>query len=505
MNRLTREKVSRRSFNVLAIGAAITLSGCGGASPAPSPSPAPAPSPTPIPTPTPTPIPEPVGIRPAFVEQYISTFSGRGKLEGEQNNLLTEQAIVESAVSNSNTIRVEDSSKFVVGGKVTIAYPSGVFGTHEIIGKAGNAIALNPAISETVNVGTRIERTWRNHAHPGKFGISHLAQKIARSTEYDAAMANGDRAFFTMFEEDDLAPTKGATVEYADSSNMGKDGTTATTRLYPGRCAVIRSIGTGTGAQTATFEVPANTLMLVKVTMLVQRKEANTVIKALAEDGTELGRFLVPSGVRQTRHTIYTLPFNTQSFTRARFVIESRDYATDCVVAMIDCFAAPETNAPLFSDPHARIGLFGDSWVAGDPTDMERPTMAEQFAREMPDAEVFNLGRGGDAIWHMLARYEDDVRPLNLDYVVIVDWTNSAYFPASKVFEPNAVDYLFDQYITLIDAIIEDGARPVIVGAAALTEGDPVLPDLEPFELNDRALAYHRHFLKNFNEKREVA
>lgn len=130
-----------------------------------------------------------VSSRPAFIEQHISGFFGRGMLASEVNNLVTEQSVTGNFSLGATTLGIPNSANFTVGSTVTVKHDNGMYRTYFVDSKSANNIGIRPALRYPCTAAkAKIERTWFNRAHPGKFYMRELAQRVAYSTEFDAAM-----------------------------------------------------------------------------------------------------------------------------------------------------------------------------------------------------------------------------------------------------------------------------------------------------------------------------
>jgi len=446
-----------------------------------------------------------VGVRsrPAFIEQFITGMFGRGMITAERINVTTEQTITASFAAGATSVSVSNNAAFAAGYCATIKHDNGKYRTYFVSSIGSGTIGILPTLRYPVSAGAKIERTWYNRAHPGKFYIRELAQRIAHSTEIEASAPDSSRVLFTNFAsnpntyEDTLKPLGSATINYYDATNVGSTGNVSSpARFNIGRSAFISlTANNGDGCETPMFEVPSAMQAVAKIVFL-SGVSAATVCKAnvIANDGTVLAsKRLIGSTVAQ----IFDIPFYTRKAEslKVQIIIESGAVAsTFFILDQIDVFKAPEFNGPIISNADAKVLVIGDSWVAGDLGNTpEREPMTTQLAIELPYATIINKGVGGNKIQDIIARFETDVTPYTPDYVVVNTGTNDTYNPASGVFYPNSVDYFINQYNWLINRIIEIGARPIIIGVPGLaesaTEGGYVT-----WQLNDRAKMYSRYF-----------
>lgn len=444
--------------------------------------------------------------QPAFIEQHLTGFFGRGMLTAETINVATEQALVGDYAVGAATLTVIDSTNFIAGGCVTIKHDNGLYRTYFVDSKSGNNIGIRPTLRYACTAAiARIERTWFNRAHPGKFYMRQLAQRIANSTELDAAMPNGNRLLYTNVSsnpntlEDTLIAIGGAAVNYYPASNLGEDGTVATpVRFALGRSAYVDNItGNSQGIETQSFDVSGVANAVAKVALLCGGSATIFSIQIFDELDRECGKYIVPAGVNANILQIYTFPVDVRNAQRIRVRIASEFFAAPAgyfVVDQIDVFVVPVATGKIIANPGAKIVVLGDSWVAGDlGSTPEREPITTQLALELPYATIINAGVGGNKVTDELVRFDIDVTPHAPDYVVVNTGTNECYSPLSGVFDPNAIDVFIDYYRMLIIKILSIGARPIIIGVPALAQSDADVPAFPEWQLNDRAKAYMRY------------
>jgi hypothetical protein len=445
--------------------------------------------------------------RPAFIEQHFSGFFGRGMLTAETINVTTEQALSGSFTVGESTLTVTDAAHFLVGGCVTVEHDNGRYGTYFVDSKAVNNIGIRPALRYPCAAG-RIERTWFNRAHPGKFYMRELAQRIAHSSELDAAMPGRGRVLFTNVAsnpntvEDTLVPIGGATVNYYDEVNLGEDGTTATpVRFSLGRGAYVANIlANSDGVETQRFDINSFGDAMVKVVMYASSTTSLFSIRLFDENDEERGKYILPGAGSNRINQVYSFPVDLRGARQIRVRIACEFFSVSggyLAVNQIDVFEAPSAAGPIISNPAARIVCLGDSWVAGDlGSTVQREPITTQLALELPYATIINAGVGGNKITDMIARFDADVASHDPEYVVINTGTNEAYSPLSGTFLPNAVDDFIVVYRRLLNMIAAIGARPIIIGVPALAQSDADVPGFTEWLLNDRAKAYVRYFFE---------
>lgn len=445
-----------------------------------------------------------ISIRPAYLDQFIDGFFGRGMLTDETINIVTEQFLAASASAGAGTITVTSATNFLVGGCVTIKHDNGRYGTYFVSSKTGNTLGILPALRYAVSVSSKIERTWFNRAHPGKFYMRELAQRVARTTELEAAMPSGGRILFSNFSskprtfEDGLVGVSDAAINYYDASNVGSSSDTSTpVRFAIGMSARVSTPTVGSGAETPLFAVDADTECVAKIICANAGGASVFKVEVLDETGKTgnqiLATYTLPTGANFGVLRTYTIPFNTRSakYLKVRVTCNSSPGGA-FVLDQVDVFEAPASNGLIVSKRGAKIVCLGDSWVAGDLVSTpEREPIPVQLAAELPDATIINAGIGGNKIWQEIERFDTDVAVHNPDYVVVNTGTNESYNPASGVFEPNSTDYFIYQWRLLINKIIGIGAKPIIIGVPALAQSDGSFAD---WALNDRARLYVKYF-----------
>jgi len=453
----------------------------------------------------------------AYIEQHISSFFGRGMLTTEVINVATEQAFVGAFNTGDATVILTDATQIKVGGCISIKHDNGRYGTYFADSKAVNNIGIRPALRwPCMTASARVERTWFNKAHPGKFYMRELAQRIALSTELEAAAPDGKRCLFTNVAsnpnttEDTLTPFGGATVTYLDASNLGETGDALTpVRFALGRTAYVETVTTsGRGVDTALFDVNGIGQAVVKVAFMAQGPANTHTIQVYDELGRLLGKYVIPSGADQRVMRIYTFPCNVSSAVKVKVRVVCSTYVTTnyFIVDQVDVFEATEISGKIIAHPSAKIVVLGDSWTAGDlGSSAQREPLTTQLALELPYATITNAGVGGNTVSNMLARFDTDVTPFAPDYVVIETGTNECYNPLSVTFSPNAIEAFVDALRDLINKVYAIGARPILLGVPAMAQSDADVPAFPEWQLNDRAKAYSRFYFESMARKPLVA
>lgn len=449
-----------------------------------------------------------VRTRPAFIEQFITGMHGRGIIDNEAINLVSQQAVAASQVADGTSLTVSDISKFDAGGGCMIRHDDGLYHPYFIPTISGSNLALLPPLRSAVTAGAQIERKHYNKAHPGKFYMRWLAQRIARATELEAAMADGPRLIFVDFASDPFAAADilttfgGASVSEQDFENVGDTGTVASVVRFPYRSALVSFSANGAGVDTDTFTVAAPGPFVMKFGFWCSLAAAVVDVELIADDGTAVAVYRVPTGLGMTIPQIYTMTGHTRhaATIKARVKVTSGASGTSSfALSFIDAFSAPELTGLVIAKRDAKIVAAIDSWALGDEgSTVERESFCTQLALELPHATIINAGIGGNKIWQFLARFDADVAVHRPDYVIVNTGTNEQYGPGSSVFDPNALVEFRDRMNDVVNKITGIGARPILIGVPAGAQNDPTDAPLEldgvtpmaPYRLNERARAY---------------
>lgn len=446
--------------------------------------------------------------RPAFLEQHISGFFGRGMLTAEVINVTTEQFLTASASAGATVLALTSVANFVIGGCISVKHDNGLYGTYFINSISGSNVGIFPSLRYSCTVAnSKVERTWYNRAHPGKFYMRELAQRIARTIELDAAMPNGGRVLFTNLSsnptntEDSLTVIGTAALFYFSASNLGTAGVASPVRFTMGRSAYVESItAIGHGVETQLFDTLGVASAVAKVMFYAEGANRVYAIEVIDDEGVQRAKYVTTSVADQGVMRIYTIPADLRGANKIKVRITAETYTGSggfFTIGQIDVFEAPPAATKVINPPSAKIVCLGDSWIAGDLISTpEREPITQQLALELPNATIINAGVGGNKIWEELSRFDTDVAVHNPDYVVINTGTNESYNPVSAVFDPNSIDFFLLQYSLLLNKIAAIGARAVIIGVPALSQTDAETPSLAEWELNDRARSYARYFFE---------
>ena len=435
-------------------------------------------------------------VLPAFLEQHLSGFFGRGMLTAETINVSSETSVSTKAKGASSVV-LGDVSSLVTGGGLTILHADGRYHPYVIVGISGSTVSVSPPLRSATSFFTsRAERTWYNRAHPGKFYIRYLAQRVVYGKEAEEPMPSERVAFCDFTDAGPHAPDNvmmavgGATIYYFDAANTGSSGTTGTpVRFGPYRAAYVDGLTVGAGMQTPQFVVGDRRDIMVDVPVWIvgSGRWSLQVID-------EKNRVLASKTLTFT-NAIITQRFRLKTGNSGRIFVrvESLDSFSNSSISFnrVDIYRTP-IGGLLIPNARAKIVCFGDSWVAGDlGSTPEREPITTEISRLLPYATVINSGVGGNNITNLLDRFDTDVAVHNPDVVLVNVGTNDIYNPASGTLYPTATDFFNESVGRLISLIQSIGAKPILIGVPALAQSDAgvVLP---VWTLNDRAKVYCR-------------
>jgi len=454
-----------------------------------------------------------IANRPVFIDQFVNNFYGRGMLTAEPINTVTEQLIGSNAAAGVDNIRVADTSKFKVGGLATIKHTNGLYETYFITSKGGDGlsgtIGIHPALKYSVTTASRIERTWFNKAHPGKFYMRQLAQQIANGTEINTAIPTGNRILYTNFSDtpalskDTMIALGGSSVSYFPASNTGVDSASPI-RFILGNTPYISIATAGDGAETPLFYIDRPAQAIASVAFSSSNNANAYSIQIINDSGRAVAVYKIPTTASKKAFTIYKFPFvvSLSNKLKVRVIADTVTATANLSIAQIDVFEQSAVNKKIIAKQKSVIVGLGDSWMAGDlGSTAEREPITQQLAIELPYATIINAGVGGNTIRNMLDRFDTDVAPYNPDYVILETGTNDCYNPASSVFYPNAVNDWLDVYNQLIHKVLAIGAKPIILGVPALAQSDADVPTWPEWLLNDRARIYAQKFYRYLSKQ----
>lgn len=444
---------------------------------------------------------------PVFIEQHVTGFFGRGMLEAEIQFDVGEQNFSGSATVGAVTIPVANTATYKVGGTVTVRYPSGKYLPHFVKTVAADSLGIVPGLYEAVTTADALARTWFDSAHPGRFYTRYLAQRVSRATEIATATATTGRRYFSQYDSnptagsDLLTAIGGASVAYFDETNEGNGGLISNpVNRIVGRAAFVSIPVAGGGFSTPQFAITENSNLHFRGLLSTNSAVSTITIELVDSSGKRslVGR-MTPS-LDNTVPRYRDFLFKVRSNGGAYHIEATSDTVGDRVVVdQIEIFGSVGAIGRVLPEGRkVKIVALGDSWVAGFlEGNIQREPLTQQLAIELPQATIINAGVGGNAVQHLLARFDTDVAPHNPDFVVVNTGTNDAANPASVTFYPNAVDFFKKTYNELISRIQSIGARPIIIGVPALAEARGASIN---WEQNNRARMYSRYFYKDFAE-----
>lgn len=436
---------------------------------------------------------------PVQIDQFIDAMSGRGMLTAETNNVSTTTSVIGSALAGTSSITLATTTNLLVGGSLVIRHTNGEYWPYFIYVKTGNTLAVLPALRFNVDSSCEAERLWYNRAHPGKFYMRYLAQRVARGTEAECAMVQGRRAAFVDYGQGTTvalggltAGGTGVTVNYYPANPLGPSGNTDTPVRFTFETTGYLDMTAGsTGyAQTGLFTLQAYCRVQAILTMA---SDTAVTVAVLDQSDRVLSTMVVAGsgGAANAvmQHKRVRMCFFTGAATSVRFRFSrGAGVAVGMALASIDCFEQPIDHGRIVSKRNAVIVGLGDSWIAGDVVNTpERESIMTQLALELPQATIINAGIGGNKVDQMLARFNADVAVHRPDYVIVNTGTNEAYNPYASTFVPTAVGHFIALYLQLIARILSIGARPILLGVPALAQSDPEVPALGEWELLNRS------------------
>lgn len=448
-------------------------------------------------------------LEPLFVEQFLTGFYGRGMLAAETNNVTTEQAITGSHAAGATTVSVTDNTHFLLGGTVVIRHDNGRYWSYFVMSRAANVLTIRPALKWAASAagGSRIERLWYNRAHPGKFYMRMLAQRLAHDPAYLHAVPQRGRYFYTRFANhasvatDQLVATGGASVTYEAPHHVSPRGIDYPVENPIDQTAVVSYTTAASDAvETQSFDVQGGRPSILRFAMARRKADALIMARVLDQNNAVNLEWLIPAGTDDDPMILHTVPFRTHgSATRCRvqFInIVASPSASQYRLGLVEVFEAVTDAATLAghrSEP-LRWNVTGDSWAGGDVVNFpEREPINFQLAKDLPDLLTFNGGTGGFKVQDLNGQaFEEKVAATWPTHVAVSLGTNDSYNPASGVFDPSSIDFFCRDMQRLISDIIQIGARPVIFGPPALAEADASHPDATGWFLNDRARKYNR-------------
>jgi hypothetical protein len=440
---------------------------------------------------------------PSFVDQYVTSFFGRGQLLSEKatQNTVTEQNLTTTGNAGEGGVTVTDASKFQLGGILVVRYDDGTYSTHFIRTITGNTIGFLPTLEKNVTLNTKVERAWYNSAHPGKFYMRYLAQRLANETEDKNGY--GENVFYANFDggsKDDVGvAVGGATIGYNDAVNKASTYE-AVLECAVGKVAYFSTSAVGGGIKLPEFGVKKGERLVLRL-FAMSRNAANTSKISVKTSAGAIVSSLDITGATSQIMKPYTLEI-IAPYDADRLYIEVTNQSSGLptnVVFIDEVRVMRNVQKSTYTLPRKGVILgLGDSWVAGDVVSTpERESFLTHLATLLPDATIINKGVGGNKVQDLLARFDTDVIPNKPDVVIINTATNDAYNPASGTFDPNAIDYYEGKMKELIQKCLDIGAKPVVIGPPALAEEDGTATN---FLLNDHSRDYFKRVYTSFFE-----
>tara|TARA_R110002096_G_scaffold159193_1_gene324918 strand:- start:139 stop:2367 length:2229 start_codon:yes stop_codon:yes gene_type:complete len=443
-------------------------------------------------------------LNPLFIEQFLTGFGGRGQLDSEPDNLVSEQAIVGTFSAGVDLITVTTPSNFQLGGHISVLHDNGRYWTYFINGITGSNVTISPKLKWDVT-NTTCERGHYNKAHPGKYYMRQLAQRAVYELEYNASVPE-KRLMMSQLdtspneEIDTLTGVGGGSVSYFDANNVGGGGIGSNLRFNIGRTALVSCSTVGDGAKSFSFQNNGAGTVNLRLALSTGNSNTGVRIRVYNDADFEIFNYDIASTESLGTPTIYNLPIMLQGKSKTFYVeITAFDLPTagNIYIDQLEVYELTASNSSIFdgSEDKTLVAL-GDSWIAGDlGSTAEREPITQQLAIELPFMNIINKGVGGDTATQLLARFDADVTPNNPDYVLINVGTNDCTSPPSGTFFPTAVEAFSAQITELIGKCQAIGAKPILYGVPAFAESFGAFVD---YELNDRARLYSQYVYKNF-------
>lgn len=439
--------------------------------------------------------------KPALIDQYVSHFYNRGQIATElpTQRTVTEQNITANAPAGSGGVSIADPSKYELGSIVVIKYDDDTYSTHFVRSKTVSTISFSPTINKAVTTNSKIERAWYDSAHPGKFYMRFLAQKLANATE--TSNGYGENVFHATFNgtsKDDVAsPVGTASIGYQTPINIAGTYQSVLERSV-GKTLFFTTSLLGHGVKSVEFTVNKGERLVLRLFAMSRNAENVTRIGIKTAAGVTVVSKDITGGSAQIMNQ-YELEF-TAPFNADRLYVDVTNQTAGLPVNAVflgdvRVMRGVEKDTHLLPRTGTILGL-GDSWTAGDPiTSPERESFLIHLQKLLPKSEIINKGVGGNKVQDLLARFDVDVVPFKPDAVVINVGTNDSYSPSSGTFDPNSIDYYVGRLNELVQKCIDIGAKPVVIAPPALAEETG---SHTGYILNDRSRAYNNRLYSEF-------
>lgn len=450
-----------------------------------------------------------VRLRPILIEQFLTTDFGRGMTDDEAVNLYTEQTATTVQAAGDKLLGVSDNSLLDTGGKIVIRYGNGQYRSHFVTSKGpGDTISIEPGLWFALAGGEALERKWYNPAHPGKFGMREVAQRIAHITELEGAVPEGRRHMYL-----DFATATGANAVTAlgtaavttlrTAANMGSTDTLASIVRYPFDSIYVAFSTDGDCFETELFDVPNGGPGVCKFAFMSNSSSAQFAMELVTDTDVLVGRFEIPTNAQRVPQE-YTMTYHLRGGTqlRARLgVVDIGAGADYFTCSYIDAFPAPEFTGPAFAQRDGSLLVVSHSWGFGDLVNsLEREPFLTQLRLELPYMKIIDASIFGETI----VDFEERLLPLlqqhRPTYTLFTPGPNDVYQPGSSVFDPNSLVEYRARYFSMINMIQNAGSRPIILGEPGMAQSDPDVPFLvdgvtptPAFHWNDRIRKYRRY------------
>lgn len=119
-----------------------------------------------------------------YLEQFFTGFSGSGMRAEEKSNLVTETSI-NYLNSDLDFISVDDKKYLIQKTSITIKHANNIYWSYKIKSVEKNGLIISSKLKFPLDSSSSIERTWFNRAHPGKFYIRQLVQRVSKEIPSD--------------------------------------------------------------------------------------------------------------------------------------------------------------------------------------------------------------------------------------------------------------------------------------------------------------------------------
>lgn len=435
--------------------------------------------------------------KPAFFDQFITGFFGRGQIATEKatENTVTETSITVPRLAGYGAVDIADTTPFKEGSILMIKYDDGTYAPHFVTAVTSSTVlSIKPPILRNTTTATKVERGWYNSAHAGKFYMRYLAQRLANATEI--VDGYGENIFYANFDgtsNDDVGTLVGtAIIGYVDPINKGGAYGDILERGV-GKTAYVDTATIGGGIKFPSFYAKRGERLILRI-LAMNRSGANNTKIAIKSDIGDVDTFTI-SGASSQIMKPYYLEFTAPYDADLLYIEVTNQSATLNVIFIDEIKVMRNVTVDNYILPrYGKILAFGDSGIAGDlGSTAEREPLTQHLATLLPNATILNKGVGGNTVIDLMARFDADVAANSPDVVIIHTGVNDSYNPSSVTFDPTAIDYFVGKVKELAQKCIDIGAKPVVIGVPALAEEDLTFTT---FELNDRARLYNKRLYR---------